>query len=212
MHMTESFEHDRELNPSEREALSALPREMSPPPELEERTLAALRSRGLVQSDIRSPNHSQRWIATNRLIWLAAGLAASLVSFLVGIQAGRSNVDRGLSAATPQFLLLLYEDEAFPADSSEATDLVEEYRRWALGLRRDGRLLSAEKLSSSGILIESSTDITEVLDRVPDSPEGVVAGYFVIAAHSYEDAVEVARTSPHLRHGGSVSVRAIDPT
>jgi len=39
-----------------------------------------------------------------------------------------------------------------------------------------------------------------------------ISGYFVIDAASWEDAVAVARTCPHLRYGGRIILRPVAPT
>jgi hypothetical protein len=40
----------------------------------------------------------------------------------------------------------------------------------------------------------------------------VASGFFVVTADGYDDAVQIAQGSPHVKYGGSISVRAIDPT
>lgn len=55
-------------------------------------------------------------------------------------------------------------------------------------------------------------------ERVPDAgigvpdARGVLSGFFIIEAPDYETAVDIARGSPHVGHGGTVVVRAIEPT
>jgi hypothetical protein len=38
-----------------------------------------------------------------------------------------------------------------------------------------------------------------------------VAGYFVFEAKNLEDAVAIARSCPHVKHGGRITVRAVAP-
>lgn len=38
------------------------------------------------------------------------------------------------------------------------------------------------------------------------------AGLFIIAARTDDEALAIARSCPHLRHGGTVSLRPIEPT
>ncbi|NOT06967.1 MAG: hypothetical protein HOP28_02055 [Gemmatimonadales bacterium] len=80
---------DFELSPEERAALSALSHEAPPPAALEQRTLHALRARGLV----RPPAH--------RPLRLALAMAAALLLFLSGFAVGRrtSAQDSGVSYA-----------------------------------------------------------------------------------------------------------------
>src|SRR5271169_2594028 len=39
-----------------------------------------------------------------------------------------------------------------------------------------------------------------------------LGGYFVIAAPNLDAALAIARTYPHLKHGGTIVIRPIDPT
>jgi hypothetical protein len=81
--------------------------------------------------------------------------------------------------------------------------LVAEYAAWARGLQEEGKLLSAEKLAD---------EPAELLGSGA-SPEGDrVGGFFLIRAASFEEAQRIARDCPHLRHGGRVELRAIEPT
>jgi hypothetical protein len=43
-----------------------------------------------------------------------------------------------------------------------------------------------------------------------DAPR--VSGFFLIRAGSLDEAEAIARDCPHLRHGGRVLVRDVDPT
>lgn len=110
--------------------------------------------------------------------------------------------------AGPLFLLLLYEGPDFAPDRSVG-QLVTEYGAWARSLREAGVLVRAEKLAGDGAWVV----------RAPEtSGEGVgpgssaPSGFYLITAPDYEAAVRIARASPHVRYGGAVSVRRIDPT
>ncbi len=73
-----SDEYDLSLE--DRARLARLPQEMSPPPDLEDRTVRALRGRGLLGRRRRLP-----WAA----VWIPAIAAASLVLFLGGVAVGQ---------------------------------------------------------------------------------------------------------------------------
>jgi hypothetical protein len=73
--------HDDDLSPEERDSLTALPRELDPPPELEARTVRALRARGL----LRAPAPLR--FAIPRAIWIGAA-AASFALFAGGFALG----------------------------------------------------------------------------------------------------------------------------
>lgn len=85
------MEHDEmEWTESEREALERLPRELDPGRELEERTVAALRGRGLLR------DRPARRSTAFHPAWWAAGLAAALALFLGGMAVGQAR--SGISA------------------------------------------------------------------------------------------------------------------
>lgn len=142
--------------------------------------------------------------------------AAALVVLVVGGVAGfgvgslrSAEPDRvgDMAVAEPdttdQYLLLVHETEAVEQAVREVgmPAIIAEYSEWAGDLARRGRLVSAEKLSETTDWIGT--------DASPTSP---VSGFFLIRAASLEEALAIARESPHAHYGGIVEVRAIDPT
>ncbi|HKB15148.1 MAG TPA: hypothetical protein VKF62_03740 [Planctomycetota bacterium] len=174
---------DDELTPEEQAAIRSLPREADPPPALEERVVAGLRDRGLV-----APR--RRWTG---MLWRGA---AAVALFAAGVGAGRVTATRSASSEGSVFLLLLY---AGPEGRTGEADRVREYGSWAASLRREGKLLEAERLGSEYRVLGGSAEA---------SPP---RGYFLFRASGMDEALEIARTCPHLRHGGRVSVQPLDP-
>jgi hypothetical protein len=81
--MTDPREHhDDELGPELRDALRTLPREREPGRLLEERTVRALRARGLVEERRRGPGIPRGW--------LAAAAAAAIALFTGGLALGQA--------------------------------------------------------------------------------------------------------------------------
>jgi hypothetical protein len=111
-----------------------------------------------------------------------------------------------------QFVLLLFEsDEYRPAPTPDARrDRVREYGAWARSTAESGRSVTGEKLAADGRWCLMRGGQLEVRDPASDSLRGVLAGYFVIGAASYDEAVEIARGCPHLRYGGTVEVRRLE--
>ncbi|UCC72604.1 MAG: hypothetical protein JSV86_19950 [Gemmatimonadota bacterium] len=70
------------LRQAEREAFDSLPRERMPSRILEERTVRALKKRGIIRS--------RPLLSTARLPWLAAGIAAALALFVSGLAVGQA--------------------------------------------------------------------------------------------------------------------------
>ena len=80
-----------ELSPAERRSFAALPRELTPPASLEERTVAMLRQHG--QLPIPLQTHRRADAQTRRTWWIAAAAAAVLIfgsGFAVGQYTGLS--------------------------------------------------------------------------------------------------------------------------
>lgn len=191
------------LDPREAAALRALRRDAAGSSDLEERTVERLRAEGLVG------RRRTRW----SLSWAAVVTGAFLAGIAVGEwgPTGGGPEDRSPDvAAAPaggRYVLLLREGPSYrsaPTPDAER-DRVAEYAGWARGLASEGRFVDGEKLSME--------------ERVATPPEagsaddaGPISGYFVIEAGSYEEAVQIARDSPHVRHGGVVEVRPIEDT
>ena len=80
-----------DLTPVERAALEALPRERDPGRLVEERTVKALRARGLLYGPARA--------RVRRLPWLAAGAAASVALFASGVAVGQWTGTRAIATS-----------------------------------------------------------------------------------------------------------------
>ena len=169
--------------------LGRLPAEAAPDPALRARVIDAGR-----------PARA-RWVAR-------AAVAASLV--LAGALAGallRGGLPRATTAppAGDQYVLLLYEAPEQSRAASDPTEAgsVEEHRAWARRLHAAGALVGGEKLAPERQVLASPTSAAPV--------GALLGGYFVITAPSFEEAVAVARSCPHVVHGGAVEVRRIEP-
>ncbi len=51
-----------------------------------------------------------------------------------------------------------------------------------------------------------------LLGRSAQKPTELLGGWFIVGARDEEQAIEIARSCPHLAHGGTISVREIDGT
>ena len=113
-----------------------------------------------------------------------------------------------------QFMLLLHES---PSDFSsispeEIQRVIGEYSAWRIKLQEDGKLAGGLKLKDEG---GRELSLRNGQVRVVDGPyaeaKEVVGGYFLIEAADYDEAVEISKSCPHLRYGGRIELRQIDP-
>jgi hypothetical protein len=116
------------------------------------------------------------------------------------------------SRSTTQFALLLLEDERYQgaADEASMTARVREYGDWARALAGTGRFVDGAKLADDGRLLRKADAAFEVSEGTARGGFGVLAGYFLVGADSYEEALRLAEGCPHVKYGGTVEVRRIE--
>lgn len=165
-----------------------------PPPGLEDAVVARLAAGGLLA----------RRRGTLRLRILAAAAGLALFAFGVVVGARRAPAPGIGAPAMPRYVLLLYDapDER-GLSAGEMAARVAEYRDWAIGLRRAGSDITGEKLAPGGLDLGAS--------NAPAGPLPL-GGYFVFSAKDPAAAAEVAKSCPHLRHGGRAALRPIEET
>lgn len=166
----------------------------SPPEGAEARLVAELRARDLLSS-------RQRLL--RRSLVTAAGAA---FLFVGGVFAGLSwrGADPVEPPAARYALFLLGGVDAGPDEAA----LVDEYRSWASELARTGQLVAGEKLDPAAWLVEGN----EVLMAPAAHRAAPLSGFFLLTTNDPERALAIARSCPHLRHGGRVLLRPIEPT
>jgi len=178
-----------------RPPFDSLPREQAPPPTLEDRVVDRLRERRFLRP---APGRgAARWLLP---------LAASLLGVALGwtVRGVASPAAPEGTGEAPLFLLLLSGDPSAGLTGAERVAL---YREWAVGLAHAGRLVEAEKLTSGGLVLDGASAEVRPVPIDAASP----SGFFLIRAASLEEAIGLARESPHARLGGRVTVRPIDP-
>jgi hypothetical protein len=213
------MDDEDELTEAERRALAALPDEAALPTGLEDRVVESLRERGLVREHgLLPPGHQAGTPGRRRLFHLAAaaglfgtGLGTGL---LLSSESGReTGEDRGTGsgpapspAPRSMYLLLLYPGPGLvEVDAAGEAARVAEYGAWAAALRHAGQLVSAEKLGDGGRLLEAN-------EPSASAPAEGPLGFFLVRSRTLAEAEELARSCPHLRHGGRVAVHPVDPT
>lgn len=112
-----------------------------------------------------------------------------------------------------KFMLMLLDN---PMDYAGMTpqqlqDMVKEYGQWAQMLAKEGKLAGGEKLSDEGgRVIRGKGPKAVVTDGPYAETKEVLGGYFIVHAASYDEAVQIAMSCPHVKYGASTHVRRID--
>lgn len=184
------------------ELLEGLPTSEAPPAFLEERVVAHLRDAKMIRASSLSRFRGYPALIT--------AITLSLVTFFVGAFIGTR---RSVAAASTQpagYLLIVRAANAQfePKNPQEELLRVKEYSAWARDLRQQGLLVGGEKLKDE-VNVLSGHDL-KVSENRANLGEGGVAGYFLLPSSDYDQALSIARTCPHLKHGGAVELRQIE--
>jgi hypothetical protein len=199
--MTDKNERE-EWRAEERKTFAALRRVHMPPPELEEKIVLALRGQGLVH------------LTPGFRIWTlprAAGALATVMLFGVlgfGLGKWQSNTPE-IAAGQSLFVLFLYDGDESSGD--EAKQVIE-YGNWAMHVSRAGTMITGEKLKYDGLVLRVANGHLETRELAGEPRNIALGGYFLIAAKDLEEASRIAASCPHLKYGGTIAVREIDPT
>jgi hypothetical protein len=142
--------------------------------------------------------------------WWPSLIAATLAGVLIGAAGGFSLGRQGTPEPSPaiaadgraEFTLLLEE----PAGSwpPVAPEMRQGYVDWRDSLSARGLFATGDRFSSDGGWYVATNGSAQPAEAMASVPRGMVnySGYFVIRAQNYDEAVAIARTSPHLQFGG----------
>ena len=172
-----------ELKPEERAMFDRLREEAGLPSTLEERIVASLEERGLLR----------RYRSRIDRRALATAVLAAVVGFAAGGWFERPRTPPG-----PRSICRLVASMHRLGEEGR----VHEYSAWAKELRARGVHISGEKLDDEGDGLGAS-------GPVPLSTEGELGGWFLVEGQDREGALQIARSCPHLRHGGKIVLRRI---
>lgn len=90
---------------------------------------------------------------------------------------------------------------------AELQRIMTEFYGWVEGLQSSGLLRSAQPLMEEGRLVSGAQSL--VTDGVFAESKEAVAGYFLLAVASTDEAVKLAQACPILAHGAQIEVRPI---
>ena len=83
-----------------------------------------------------------------------------------------------------------------------------DFYTWVEGLNKQGILRGAQPLMEEGKLVTGSKGAA-VTDGVFAESKEAIAGYFLLAVDSMDEALSIARACPILDHGAQIEVRPI---
>ena len=186
------------LSEAEAAALAALRMPATPPEQLEQRIVDAL--------PLRAAAHPQR----TKLGSVGRPLLATAAAVIIFL-AGRATADRGLApepgAEAAQFMILLFEDAAYAQpEPGEEGARAAEYGNWAGDLTARGIRIEGDELLPGGVTLTRAGAGASLESGVPGTPAGRFAGYFIVGSSDMDQAIGIARETPHLRYGGRIAV------
>lgn len=79
---------------------------------------------------------------------------------------------------------------------------------WIDKLTKQGVFSAAQPLTPDGKVVSADNGGT-VTDGVYAESKEAVAGFFIVNTQTIDEAVNIARSSPMLHHGGTLEVRCI---
>lgn len=179
-------EEDEGLNEAE---ISALSVSDSLPPSVEERTVARLRTMGI----LRAPRRAF-------VVRPVAGFLALCGSFLLGLLVTSLLRPVHTPDARREYLLLFYDQPEGAPDPR----LAKEYHAWGRGLDRQGGLLLQDGALTDEVKRIQPTAGTAVLNTGTEPN-----GFMVFKATDGAEALKLAKTCPHLSLGGRLELRTI---
>ena len=114
----------------------------------------------------------------------------------------------------PDYILVLHEQ---PTDFSEmsAEDIeavIREYVEWSRGLEAKGKYVGGQKLNDEGgHHLNGFGDGFRITDGPYAEAKEVIGGFFTISAADYDEAARLSSDCPHLKYGGRIELREIQP-
>jgi hypothetical protein len=90
---------------------------------------------------------------------------------------------------------------------AELQRIMTDFYAWADGLQNQGILRGAQPLMEEGKLVSGPQSL--VTDGVFAESKEAIAGYFLLAVASTDEAVRLAQACPILAHGAQIEVRPI---
>ena len=90
---------------------------------------------------------------------------------------------------------------------AELQRIMTDFYGWVEGLQNSGLLRAAQPLMEAGHLVTGPQSL--VTDGVFAESKEAIAGYFLLAIASTDEAVKLAQSCPILAHGAQIEVRPV---
>jgi hypothetical protein len=115
----------------------------------------------------------------------------------------------------PDFVLLLHQSPTKFRDLSpeEIQKIITKYKTWREDLVQRNKMRGGQKLTDDvGRRLRIQGEKVSVTEGPFSESQEVLGGFFAIDAADYDEAVEIARTCPHLTGSQWIEVRQIEYT
>lgn len=105
-----------------------------------------------------------------------------------------------------QYMLLLYQDNTGLSTLSpeEMQQAMQKYMDWT-----KKSVLSKRLENDPGRVIRSKGGTPKASDGPYSETKEMLGGFYTVEAPSYDEAVTIAMTHPHVEYGGTIEVRKI---
>jgi len=113
----------------------------------------------------------------------------------------------------PNFLLLLHQKPASYQNMSpeEIQKILGRYIAWREAQVKRNKMRAGEKLTNDGgRQLRTRDGNVSVTDGPYSESQEILGGFFMIEAANYDEAVEIAKTCPHMGEGKWIEVRQVD--
>ena len=151
--------------------------------------------------------------------WIPAAMAATLLlavpvtlGWARGVGGAQTPSVLGQPAAPDaSFVLVLHGrwPDSGQLEAAEAEERGRQYWEWTSRLATDGVLMAAGDLRWEPGERVHVPEVGVSAAPTPIQDPDFLVGMFALRVRSYEEALEIARDCPHLRFGGSVTVRRV---
>jgi hypothetical protein len=107
-----------------------------------------------------------------------------------------------------EFVLIFRNNTEVPPFSPEEMQAnMQQWFAWVDDLKSKGLYISGEALTPEGKRVSGAKPV--ITDGPFAESKEVVGGFFVVKANSFDEAAEIAKSSPDLSIKGSVEVREV---